>query len=87
LIQRLGASADPLLDIYILGGAVFDDFGGTISDREYEKLSVFRDLANEQAHLIDEDPSLQTPAADALRQQIRDAVANYLREAALSSPR
>ena len=66
---------------------MFDDFGGTISDREYEKLSVFRDLANEQAHLIDEDPSLQTPAADALRQQIRDAVANYLREAALSSPR
>jgi hypothetical protein len=66
---------------------VFDDFGGTISDREYEKLSVFRDLANEQAQLIDEDPSLQTPAADALREQIRDAVANYLREAALFSPR
>ena len=87
LVQRLGASADPLLDIYILGGQVFDDFGGTVSDREYEKLSVFRDLANEQAQLIDEDPSLQTPAADSLRQQIRDAVANYLREAALSSPR
>jgi len=86
MVQRLGASADPLLDIYILGGQVFDDFGGTISDREYEKLSVFRDLANEEAQLIDEDPSLKTPEADALRQKIREAVSNYLREAALSSP-
>jgi hypothetical protein len=81
LIQRLGQIADPLQEIYPLGAQIFDDLFEVISEKEYDKLFVFRLLADEETQVVDNAwPMMPTTTAEAddLRRQIRDAVSNYL---------
>lgn len=80
LVQRLATIADPLREIYVLGAQVFEDFDGVIPSEDYERLSIFRDLAHDQALLVDEDSTLTSRKADDLRLQIRQAAADYLGE-------
>jgi hypothetical protein len=68
---------DPVNDIYLVS-LVLEDFGEVMSEEEFDRVILLRDCGYDQCQLFDQDPSMASPEAHALRAKIRNAAIEYL---------